>query len=105
MAAPKAILDAQAWLNENQLTSCNSEDAQLIKETVAVLAQDHPKQKDVRPLQSKWHVAQKKNGKPRPLADVIKEMENKVIEEIQKLQQQIVNSAAANFVCVPASRY
>ena len=49
-----SIRDVQAWLNERNVASCSSAEAQNIREAVALLSQHKPKQKDVQPLQSKW---------------------------------------------------
>ena len=55
-----SIRDVQRWLAEEPIASCSSADAQRIREAVAVLSHPKPRQEDVRPLQSKWQVAQKK---------------------------------------------
>ena len=68
------------WLAEDHVASCNSADAQRIREAVAVLSRPNPRQEDVRPLQSKWQVAQKHEKKPRQLPDVTKEPQVKVIK-------------------------
>ena len=58
-----SIRDVQRWVAEEPIASCSSADAQRIREAVAVLSRPKPKQEDVRPLQSKWQVAQKKTKK------------------------------------------
>ena len=55
-----SIRDVQRWLAEEPNASCSSADMQRIREAVAVLSRPNPRQEDVRPLQSKWQVAQKK---------------------------------------------
>ena len=55
-----SIRDVQAWLNGEQVASCNSADAQRIREAVALLSPSKPRQEDLRPLQSKWQATQKK---------------------------------------------
>ncbi len=89
-----SIRDVQCWLAEEPIVSCNSAGAQRVREAVAVLSQPQPRQKDVRRLQNQWHVAQKKNKQTRPLADVIQEFQDKVINAAKKLQQQLSESAA-----------
>ena len=66
---------------------------QRIREAVAVLSFPKPRQEDVQPLQSKWHVAQKKDKKRRPLEEVLREFEGKVITAAQELQQKLADSA------------
>ena len=83
----------QRWLAEDHVASCTSADAQRIREAVAVLSRPKPRQKDVRPLQGKWLVAQKQNDKPRPLADVIQEFQRRVIKAAQTLQLELSDSA------------
>ena len=55
-----SIRDVQRWLAEEHVASWRSVGAQRIREAVAVLAHPKPRQEDVRPLQDKWQVAQKK---------------------------------------------
>ena len=92
-----SIRDVQRWLAEYPFlmsASGRSAEVRRIREAVAVLS-THPKprQEDVRPLQSKWQVAQTKAKKPRPLGEVLQELNNKVIKAAQKLQQQLPDSA------------
>ena len=91
-----SIRDVQRWLAEYPFVmsaSGRSAEVRRIREAVAVLS-THPKprQEDVRPLQSKWNMAQLVNRKPRPLGDVINELETRVIEAAQKLQRQLAGS-------------
>ena len=69
-----SIRDVQAWLNGEHVTSCSSAEAQHIREAVALLSQHKPKQKDVRPLQTKWKVPHTINNKQTLLEDVIKNL-------------------------------
>ena len=55
-----SIRDVQRWLAEEPIASCSSADMLRIREAVAVLSRPKPRKEDVRPLQSKWQVAQKK---------------------------------------------
>ena len=80
-----SIRDVQRWLAEEPIASCSSADMQRIREAVAVLLTPKPRQEDVRPLQNKWQVAQKKDKKKRP---------GKVIKAAQELQQELADSAA-----------
>ena len=57
-----------------------------------------PKVEDVRPLLRKWGVEQKKQKKIRPLADSIRDFEEKVIEVAQKLQAVLANQLERTFV-------
>ena len=58
-----------------------------------MLSRPKPRQEDVRPLQSKWQVAQRKDKKPRPLEEVLREFHGKVIKAAQELQQELADSA------------
>ena len=98
-----SIRDVQRWLAEEPIASCSSADMQRIREAVAVLSLPKPRQADVRPLQSKWQVARKKHNKERPLGDVIKNLESKVIEAVQKLQRQLAGSAEQPAVAASSS--
>ena len=89
-----SIRDVQHWLADESIASCSSADVQRIREAAAVLSRPKPKQEDVEPLQSKWKVRQQKKGKKRrPLGEVLKEFQDKVIHAAQKLQQQLSDSA------------
>ena len=81
-----SIRDVQRWLAKEPIASCSSADMQRIREAAAVLSHPKPKQEDVRPLQSKWQVARKKDKEPRPLGEVLHEFQGKVIKAAQKLQ-------------------
>ena len=90
------IRGVQRWLAEDHVASCTSADAQRIREAVAVLSRPKPRQEDVRPLQGKWQVSQwhtASGKKPRPIPDVIQELQGKVIKAAQNLQQQLADSA------------
>ena len=90
-----SIRDVQRWVAEGPIASCSSADAQRIREAVAVLSHPKPGQEDVQPLLSKWQVAQKKvrRNARRPLGEMLKEFRGKVIKIVQKLQQQLSDSA------------
>ena len=81
-----SIRDVQRWLAEEPIASCSIADAQRIREAVAVLSHPKPRQDAVRPLQSKWQLARTKHKKPRPLEEVLKEFQSKVIQAAQKLE-------------------
>jgi hypothetical protein len=75
-----------------------------VKEAVALLSRvPRPKQEDVQPLQSKWGVARLKEGKRRPLAEVIGEVEQRVVNATQELQAQLANNAGKLATVVPTS--
>ena len=95
-----SIRDVQRWLAEERIASCSSADMQRIREAVAVLSSPKPRKVDVRPLQSKWQVAQSKRKwqvaggtKSRPLEEVLREFQGKVIKAAQELQQELADSA------------
>ena len=54
-----SIGDVQLWLAELPIGRCGSADVRRIREAAVVLARGKPRKEDVRPLQSKWRVAQK----------------------------------------------
>ena len=90
-----SIRDVQRWLAEAPIVSCCSVEVQRIREAVAVLSRPNPRKEDVQPLQGNWKVSQKKKDRtPRPLPDVLDEFKGKVIKATQKLQQQLLDSAA-----------
>ena len=84
-----SIRELQRWVAEEPIASCSSADAQRIREAVAVLSRPKPRQEDVRPLQSKWQLAQKKDRKPGPLGDVIQELQTKVIKSAKTRQLEL----------------
>ena len=75
------------------IASCSSADMQRIREAVAVLSRPQPRQEYVRPLQSKWQVAQQQKRKPRPLGEVLGEFQGKVINAAKNLQTEPFGSA------------
>lgn len=88
-----SIRDVQRWLADGPISSCNSADAQHIIQAIAVLSRPNPRKENAQPRQSKWQLAQKRDKKPRPLGDVLKELQGKVIQAAQKLQQQLSDNA------------
>ena len=73
------LKDVWLWLATPAVLN-GSLDVSALKEVVAVLSRiPKPRQEEVQPLLSKWGVAQKDKGKLRPLADVIRELEQKVV--------------------------
>ena len=55
-----SIRDVQRWLAEEPIANCSSANAQRIREAIAVLSHPKPRQEDVRSLQNKWQMAQKR---------------------------------------------
>ena len=68
--------DVQRWLAEQPIASCDSADMERLREAAAVLSRPKPRQEDVRLLQNKWQVASMKNKKPRPLPEVVHELQD-----------------------------
>ena len=58
-----------------------------------MLSRPKPRQEDVQPLQSKWQVARPKDKKRRPLEEVLRKLQGKVIKAAQELQQRLADSA------------
>ena len=68
-------------------------DTRDIREAVAILsAKPKPRQESVSRVQNKWKIAQRIAQKARPLEDVITELQDKVVEAAQKLEQQLASS-------------
>ena len=88
-----SIRDVQRWLAKEPIASCSSADMQRIREAAAVLSRPKPRKEDVRPLQSKWQVLQKKDKKPSLLREVLQEFQGKVIKAAQKLQLELSDIA------------
>lgn len=81
-----SIPQSKRWLAEWHVVSCNNANAQCIRETVTILSHLQIRQKDVRSLQKKYHVAWDLEKKLRPLSEVIQELQSKVVQAAQKLQ-------------------
>ena len=56
-----SMRDVQRWLAADHVAGCSG--VKRIEGAVAVLSRPLPRKEDVRPLQSKWQVAQQKNRK------------------------------------------
>ena len=79
----ECLKDVRRWMATPEILNSNL-DIGPIKEAVTVLSRaPRPKQEDVQPLQSKWGVAQRKEGKRRPLAEVVGEVEQRVVSAAQ----------------------
>ena len=100
------VRDVQRWLalkgSSSAASSCSAAQPALppalhsldreVREAIAVLTRaPRPKKEDVEPLLGKWRVQQKRQGKKRPLAETIKDLEDKVIRAAQKLQAELAN--------------
>ena len=99
-----SIREVRRWLAEEPIASCSSTGIQRLREAVAVLSQPKPRKQDVRPLQSKWQVAFRKNKNPRPLGDVLEEFQDKVIEAAQELQDEEHRRTLLSLCMVCSSR-
>ncbi len=88
-----SIRDVQRWLGEEPIVSCNSAGAQRVREAVAVLSQSKPRQEDIRLLQKEWHVEHLQNKKFRSHADLIQELQDKVMNAAKKLQHDKSSAA------------
>ena len=88
------LRDVERWLSAEHVIS-SSIDTRDIREAVAILsAKPKPRQEIVRPAQNKWKIVRKIAQEERPLADVITEFQDKVVEAARKLEQQLASSAA-----------
>ena len=88
------LKDVRLWLATPEVLN-GSLDVSALKEAVTVLSRvPKPRKEEVQPLLSKWGVAQKDKGKPRPLADVIRELEQKVVNAAHQLANSVPASAA-----------
>ena len=85
------VQDVQRWLSTGKVFSGNLEIA-FVREAVAALTRaPRPRAEDVRPHLGKWRVEQMRQRKFRPLAEIIKDLEDKVIRAAQKLQAELAN--------------
>ena len=85
------LRDVERWLSAEHVIS-SSIDTRHIREAVAILsAKPKPTWDDVRRVQNKWKIPQQIAQKARPLEDVITELQDKVVEAAQKLEQQLAS--------------
>ena len=100
----RSIADMRRWL-ETYCGSTHSADLQRLREAVNILAHPKPKKEDIRNLQSpsKWNVAQQIAKKPRPLADVIKDLKRTVLQAACAIQTQLTQSRSSGSAEQPAS--
>ena len=86
----KCLKDVQRWMAEAPEVLNTSLQVAALKEAVAVLSRvPQPRKEGVRPLQSKWGVARSDKGKERPLPDVIRELEQKVLNAAHRLANSV----------------
>ena len=86
-----SIRDVRRWLASEAIASYSTVDLESIREAAAVLANSNPKQEEVRPFLKKWKVERKRDSKHN---EVLQELKGNVIKAAQKLQQQLLDSAA-----------
>jgi len=85
------IRDVQRWLASEAIVRYSTADLESIRKAAAALSTPKPRQEDVRPFLKKWQVEQKRDSK---YHKQLSEFEGKVIKAAQKLQQQLLDSAA-----------
>ena len=99
------LKDVRLWLATPEVLN-GSLDVSALKEAVTVLSRvPKPRKEEVQPLLSKWGVAQKDKGKLRPLADVIRELEQKVVNAAHQLANSVPASAAQPATSSSEQRY
>ena len=99
----ECLKDVRRWMATPEILNTNL-DIGLVKEAVVILSRvPRPRQEDVQPLLSKRGVAQFKERKNRPLAEVIGELEQRVVNAAQTLQAQLANNAGKLATVAPAS--
>ena len=86
-----SIRDVQRWLASEAIGSYSTVDVETIREAAVVLSNSKPRQEEVRPFLKKWKVEQKRDSKH---IELLQELKGKVIKAAQKLQQQLLDSAA-----------
>ena len=86
-----SIPDVQRWLAFEAIASYSTADLESIREAAAALSTPKPGQEDVRPLLKKWQVGLQRDKK---LYELVQEFKGKVAKAAQKLQQQLLDSAA-----------
>jgi hypothetical protein len=102
----ECLKDVRRWMTTPEVVNSNL-DIGLVKEAVTVLSRaPRPRQEEVQPLRSKWGIAQKREGKPRLLIDVIQELEQKVVNAAHRLANSVTSSAAQPAAtCVASSEH
>ena len=96
----ECVQDVQRWLSTGKVSSGNPEIGSVREAVAALTRAPRPRAEDVRPLLGKWRVEQKRQGKFRPLAEIIKDLEDKVIRAAQKLQAELANKSVEHATIV-----
>ena len=87
----ECIQDVQRWLSAGKVSSGNPEIGSVREAVAALTRAPRPRAEDVRPLLGKWRVEQRQQRKHRPLPEIIRDLEDKVIRAAQKLQAELAN--------------
>ena len=85
------IRDVQRWLASEAIARYSTADLESIREAAAALSTPKPRQEDVRTFLKKWQVGPQRDKKH---YELLQEFQSKVIKAAQKLQQQLLDSAA-----------
>ena len=84
-----------AWLSTGKVSSGNLEIGSARKAVAALTRATRPRAEDVRPFLGKWRAEQMQQIKHRPLPEIIRDLEDKVIRAAQKLQAELANKPEA----------
>ena len=92
--ALRSITDVQWWLKNNEVVLSSSAEAMRIREVAEALStKPKPRRETIGRFFKSWGVQQLIKKKNRPLAELIEELNNKIIAAVKKLQQELADRA------------
>ena len=96
----ECLQDVGRWLATGKVSSSDLEMGSVREAVAALTRKPRPRREDVRPLLGKWRVQQKRQQEDRPLAEIIRDLEDKVIRAAQKLQAELASKPETTLVIV-----
>ena len=99
------IIEAVSLWLKSQVEASTAPDLQRLRAATEVLTRKpKPRQEDVFPLCSSWNVRQREHKKPRPLTNLITELQQAVITEGNQLRRSLdaLTGASASSAAQPA---
>ena len=96
----ECLQDVGRWLATGKVSSSDLEMGSVREAVAALTRKPRPRRVDVRPLLGKWRVQQKRQQEDRPLAEIIRDLEDKVIRAAQKLQAELASKPETTLVIV-----
>ena len=73
----ECLQDVGRWLATGKVSSSDLEIGSVREAVAALNRKPRPRREDVRPLLDKWRVQQKRQQEHRPLAEIIRDLEDK----------------------------